>query len=144
MSGWKSRWSLLRLVKTAAAQWIPSARCSCSAWLETSIAQARSPARSIPANARWRSMASGVVRASGAGGGGGGRPPPPADDALDRAQQRGRHPGRLEQRADQESRGGLAVGAGDADDAQLRRGVAVIARGDRRHRRADVVDEHLG
>ena len=62
MSGWKSRWSWLRLVKTEAVQWMPSARRSSSACDEISIAQATSPASSISRNVRWRSIASGVVR----------------------------------------------------------------------------------
>ena len=62
MSGWKSRWSWLRLVKTEAVQWMPSARRSSSACEEISIAQATSPASSISRNVRWRSIASGVVR----------------------------------------------------------------------------------
>ena len=40
MSGWKSRWSWLRLVKIATAQRMPSARRSSSACEEISIAQA--------------------------------------------------------------------------------------------------------
>ena len=62
MSGWKSRWSWLRLVKTEAVQWMPSARRSSSACEEISIAHATSPASSISRNVRWRSIASGVVR----------------------------------------------------------------------------------
>ena len=65
MSGWKSRWSWLRLVNIAAAQWIPSARRSSSACEEISIAQATSPASSISRNVRWTSIASGVVRWTG-------------------------------------------------------------------------------
>ena len=52
----------MRLVKTAAATWIPSARRSSSACEEISIAQAASPASSIARNMRCRSIASGVVR----------------------------------------------------------------------------------
>ena len=40
MSGWKSRWSWLRLVNAATAKRTPSARRSSSAWEETSIAHA--------------------------------------------------------------------------------------------------------
>jgi hypothetical protein len=64
MESWKSRWSRLRLVKTAAAQWIASARPSSSACDETSIAQARSPASTMRAKVAWRSIASGVVRST--------------------------------------------------------------------------------
>ena len=52
----------MRLVKTAAATWIPSARRSSSACEEISIAHATSPPSSISRNVRWRSIASGVVR----------------------------------------------------------------------------------
>ena len=54
----------MRFVKIAAAQWIASARCSASAWLETSMTQCVSPASRIAANAACRSIASGVVRAT--------------------------------------------------------------------------------
>ncbi len=59
---WKSRWSCVRFVNTAAAKWMASARWSSSACEETSITQARSPASSIARNVRCRSIASGVVR----------------------------------------------------------------------------------
>ena len=75
MSGWKSRWSWLRFVKTEAAQWMPSARRSSSACEEISIAHATSPASSISRNVRWRSIASGVVRSTG-------RASPPTIDAT--------------------------------------------------------------
>ena len=52
-------------VNTATAQWIASARCSASAWEETSIAHAVSPPSSIAANVAWSSIASGVVRTVG-------------------------------------------------------------------------------
>ena len=61
---WKSRWSWVRLVKIATAKWIASARCSSSAWEDTSIAQATSPPSSISRNVRCRSIASGVVRST--------------------------------------------------------------------------------
>ena len=54
----------MRLVKIAADQWIASARCRDSAWLETSMTTASSPAASMSAKVRCRSMASGVVRAT--------------------------------------------------------------------------------
>ena len=54
----------MRFVKIAAAQWIASARCSASAWLETSMTQCVSPASRIAANAACSSIASGVVRAT--------------------------------------------------------------------------------
>ena len=66
MSGWKSRWSWLRLVNAATANRTPSTRCSSSACEETSIAHAASPASSIAANVACRSIASGVVRTAAA------------------------------------------------------------------------------
>ncbi len=52
----------MRLVKTAAATWIASARLSSSACEEISIAHAVSPASSISRKMRCKSNASGVVR----------------------------------------------------------------------------------
>ncbi len=61
---WKSRWSWVRLVKSAASKWIESQRCSAKACEDTSIAQATSPAASIRLNVACRSIASGVVRST--------------------------------------------------------------------------------
>ena len=91
--------------------------------------QATSPWSSISLNVRWRSIASGVVRCD--------RVLDSADHALDRAQQPALPSARLEQCSGQERSGGLAVGAGDADDAELRGRVTVEARGGRRHRLSD-------
>ena len=107
MSAWKSRWSWVRLVKTATAKWIASARCRTSACEETSIAQAPSPPSSIR-----RKVALQVDRL--------GRGPldlldHAADDLLHRAEQPASRAGRLEDLADQEGRRRLAVGAGDPD-----------------------------
>ena len=55
----------MRLVNTATATWMPSARRSSSACEEISIAHAWSPPSSISRNVRWRSIASGVVRTVG-------------------------------------------------------------------------------
>jgi hypothetical protein len=55
----------VRFVNTRAAKRTPSARRSSSAWEETSIAQAVSPASSMRRKLRWRSIASGVVRSTG-------------------------------------------------------------------------------
>ncbi len=134
--GWKSRWSRVRFVNTAAAQWIASARCSSSAWEETSMTQAPSPPSSIRAKVACRSIASGVVRTAGSA--------TPPDDLLDGAQEARAGPGRLEQRACQEARRRLAVGPGDADDREPRGRIAVQPRRDGRHRRAYVVDDDLG
>ena len=68
----------------------------------------------------------------------------PADHALHRAQQAGLAPVGFEQRPDEERRGGLAVGPGDADGRQARRRIPVEARGDRRHRGAHGGDPDLG
>jgi len=64
MVWWKSRWSTLRLVKTAAAKRVPRRRPAASPCEETSIATARQPAARASANMRCRSGASGVVRAA--------------------------------------------------------------------------------
>ena len=136
MSGWKSRWSWLRFVKTAAAQWIPSARRSSSACEEISIAQAASPPSSISRNVRWRSIASGVVRWTGAR--------LAAHDRRHGAEQPGLDPRRLEHRPREPRRGRLAARAGDADHAQLGGRVAVEARGGVGHGRAHVLDPDLG
>ena len=61
-SAWKSRWSRPKLVNTARSNTTPSTRPITSAWLETSIAQACTPASRITANSACRSGASGVVR----------------------------------------------------------------------------------
>ncbi len=71
------------------------------------------------------------------------RPLASADDRLDGAQQRALLAARLQQLAQQVCGRRLAVRASDARDAQLRRGVAVEARPQRRHRRARRVDAHL-
>ena len=62
MSGWKSRWSWVRLVNTLTAKLMPSARPSSSACEDTSIAHAWSPRSSMRTNVSCRSMASPVVR----------------------------------------------------------------------------------
>ena len=135
MSGWKSRWSWLRLVKTAAAQWIPSARRSSSACEEISIAHATSPRvehlaeRALEVD-RLRRRA--LHRAALA-----------ADDRGHRAEQAAPHPGRLEHRAHEPGRRRLAARARHPHDPQLGGRVAVEARGRLRHRRAHVLDLHL-
>ena len=136
MSGWKSRWSWVRLVKTRHAKWMPSARPSSSACEETSIAQASSPASSMRRNVAWRSIASGVVRSTGSS-------TPPTTD-LTVPSRPVCDSGRLEDRAREECGRRLAVRAGDAHDPQRRGRVAVEARRRRAHRRAHVGDDHLG
>ncbi len=58
---WKSRCSTLRFVNAPAAKWMPSARPSSMAWLETSIETASTPSSARSRNSRARSVASGVV-----------------------------------------------------------------------------------
>ena len=136
MSGWKSRWSCVRLVNTAAATWIPSARRSSSACEEISIAHASSPASAIAANVRWRSIASGVVRTTGCS------TPPITDLTVPSRPQR-----RSAASSSERTRNAVVVlplvpvmpTTGSA-----RRRVAVEARRGDRHRRADVRDLHLG
>ena len=55
----------MRLVKSAAAKRVPATRRWSSAWEETSIAQAASPASRMRANSACSSIASGVVWATG-------------------------------------------------------------------------------
>ena len=66
-----------------------------------------------------------------------------ADDRGHGAEQAGRRPARLEQRAHEEGRRRLAVGAGDPDRGQPRGRVAGQRGGGGRHRGAHVVDEDL-
>jgi hypothetical protein len=64
IEAWKSRWSWVRFVNTAAWKWTESARCRTIACEETSIAQARSPASSMRRKVACSSIASGVVRST--------------------------------------------------------------------------------
>ena len=100
----------MRLVNTAAATWIPSARRSSSACEEISIAHAASPPSSISRNVRWRSIASGVVRTTA-------RSSPPTTDLTVPSSP---HCAARAPRAarGQEGRRRLAVGPGDPGDAQ--------------------------
>ena len=136
MSGWKSRWSWLRLVNAATAKRTPSTRCSSSACEETSIAHAASPAASIAANVRLQ--VDRLRRRADRG------PLVTADDRAHAPEQAAADARGLEQLAQQERRGRLPARARDADDLERRRRVAVEARGGGGHRGADVVDEHLG
>ena len=68
----------------------------------------------------------------------------PADPGLDRADQAAAVAGRLEHRAQQERRGGLAVGAGDADDGQRLGGAPGERRGGEGHAEARVAHHDLG
>ena len=125
----------MRLVNAPTAKRIPSTRLRLSACDETSIAQARSPPSTIRRKVCWSSIASGVVRSTGSDD--------PADDPLDGAHQARLNPLALEDVADQEGGRGLAVGAGDAGDAQLLGRVAVEAHRGVGHRRAGLADLDL-
>ena len=119
MSGWKSRWSWLRLVKAATAKRTPSTRRRSSAWEETSMAHARSPPSSMAAERRLqldrlRRGAGDRRRAAGHHGG-------------DRAQQPARPAGRLEQRAHEPGGRRLAARPRHPDHGQARGRVAVEA-----------------
>ena len=136
MSGWKSRWSWVRLVNTAAATWIPSARRSSSACEEISIAHASSPASAIAANVRWRSIASGVVRTTGCS------TPPITDLTVPSRPQR-----RSAASSSERTRNAVVVlplVPVMPTTRQPRRRIAVEARRGHRHRGADVVHLHLG
>jgi hypothetical protein len=61
--GWKSRWSVPKLVYPPTAKWVPPTRPSVSAWLDTSIAMPLTPRSTATAKSACRSLASGVVRA---------------------------------------------------------------------------------
>ena len=65
------------------------------------------------------------------------------DHAFDRSEQAAAPAACLEQVADQEGGGGLAVRAGDADHFELRGRIPVEARRNGSHGRADVVDDQL-
>ena len=136
MSGWKSRWSWVRLVNTLTANVMPSARPSSSACEDTSIAHAWSPRLRMRTNVSCRSMASPVVRTASSSS-----PPTTCLTVPSRPVCR---PAGLQHVAHQERRGGLAVGAGDARHLQLGGGVAEEGGGHRAHRGPDVVDHHLG
>ena len=97
----------MRLVNTAADQWMASARCRASAWLETSITTASSPAASMSAKV--------ALQVDRLGGGARDGVLLAPDDGGHRAQQAGRAPAGLQQRPHQEGRRRLAVGAGDPD-----------------------------
>ena len=55
----------MRLVKSAAAKWVPATRRWVSACEDTSMAQATSPAKRMRANSAWSSTAPGVVWVTG-------------------------------------------------------------------------------
>ena len=68
---------------------------------------------------------------------------PSSDDLLDRPEQSTAEPRRFEDRADEEGGGGLAVGTGDPDHAELGARIAEPAGRNRRHRPPRVGDDQL-
>ena len=62
MSPWKSRWSRVRLVKTATLNSQPYTRSRAREWDETSSTAWVQEATTISRKSCWRSDASGVVR----------------------------------------------------------------------------------
>ena len=106
-SAWKSRWSWLRLVNTATSYVVPSTRPIASAWLDTSIATARTPSL-----AHHGEQGLQVRRLRG---GPDARQHLVADPGLDGPHQPGGVAGRTQGRVEQVHRRGLAVGAGHAD-----------------------------
>ncbi len=120
----------MRLVNRAAAKRMPATRRCASAWEETSIAQAVSPASRIRARSRCRSTLSGVVWMTGST-----CPPTRASIVPMRP---ARMAGGLEDCAEQECGRGLAVGAGDADDHEVVGGATGELRRHEGHRQAGV------
>ena len=86
-------------------------------------------------NVAWRSIASGVVRSTSSS--------TPPTTRLTVPSRPGLPAGGLEQVANEERRGGLAVGAGDAHHVELGRRIAVEACRSRPHRRPHVVHHDL-
>ena len=125
----------MRLVKTAAATWIPSARRSSSACEEISIAHATSP--------RVEHLAERALEVDRLRRRAHDRCSTPPIDRLDRPEQAAAAAGALEQRAHEERGRRLAVGAGDAATGSAAVG-SPEARGGDRHRRTHVLAPHLG
>ena len=98
----------MRLVKSAAAKRVPAVRRWASACEETSIAQALSPASRMRAKSSCSSIASGVVCRSGTAA-------PPTRASIVPTSPQGR-PAASSIARTRNGRGGLAVGAGHADD----------------------------
>src|ERR1044071_7684793 len=119
MSRWKSRWSCERLVNAPTANRVPLARPSASAWLDTSIGTCVTPRSSITANSACRSGASGVVNALAS------RSP-----AIRVSTVPTRPVVSPPARVDHVRGGGLAGRAGDPDDPEVQRRLAVDPGGD--------------
>ena len=126
----------MRLVKIAAATWI--------AVRPPQLERVRGDLHRAGAVAAVEHLAERALEVDRLGRGADGRPLLAGDHRGHGPEQAGLAPGRLEQRADEERRRGLAVRPRDADYGQPARGVAVEARGGDRHRGADVVDLDLG
>ena len=138
MSGWKSRWSCAEVRERRATAKRIAVDPAQLERVRGDLHRARRVARR---RASPRNVALEVDRL---GRRAHGRALAPADRPTSTvAEQPARPPGRLEQRADEERRGRLAVGAGDPDDRQPRRRIAVEARRGERHRGADVLDHDL-
>ena len=126
----------MRLVNRAAAKRVPATRRCMSAWEETSIAQAVSPASRIRAEQRLeldrvgRRVRHGQHLA--------------ADARLDGPDQPGAVTGRLQHGTQQERGRGLAVGPGHADHEEVVGRVTRHGGRGERHREARVGDHHLG
>ena len=101
----------MRLVKRGRREGTAATRSSASACDETSITHVRSPASRIAAQR--------VLQLDALGRRALARQRPAAEALLDRAQQPRAAAGGIEHRVDQKGRGGLAVGAGDADHLEL-------------------------
>jgi hypothetical protein len=65
MEPWRSRWSLVRLVKMAPAKVVPATRFRATPCEETSMTTLRTPDPSISASVPCTSVASGVVLTAG-------------------------------------------------------------------------------
>ena len=114
---------------------MPASRPSSDPCEVASSETLRSPASSMARNARWRSIASGVVRTAGFA--------LPADPALDGAHQPGPPAGGFEDRVEEVGRGGLTRRSRDARDLEL--SGRVVEEGGRGggHRGTRVLDDDL-
>ena len=130
----------MRLVKHTAANCTPSTRCWCSACDDTSIATVAAPASRMRASSACSSLASGVVCAGLHG--------LARDARADRPHDADAPPGGSRivpnDSLEEIGGGGLAVGAGDAEDPHGGRRVAEQGRGHRPERSPHARDPGLG
>ena len=119
MEPWRSRWSLVRLVKMAPAKRVPATRFRAMPCEETSMTTLRTPAPSIAASVPCTSVASGVVLTAGR------RSPPETVSAVVMSPHSPSPwaPARIAYK--HVGGGGLAVGARNAVDPHAPRRVAV-------------------